>query len=255
MKKFTSYLIAILVLVTISIGVKAQGGLSPLVGSTHIYTVVAEDDANNTLAWSVTSPATGYTINSGVATEQVSITWTTAGTYILQFTETDASTLCATVKTTTVNVAANGFDVSTASPTAFCNSASGSVDYAGTTATTSINIPVNMATGISGFNPDWEFTFTLTPSSGTTIATVAASLGTISGAGPYKVSGLTSTSGVGNVNITMDVSGDIFTERDVVLEITAAKESTYNTPDVDTNDWSATQTINAIPQTSAITTD
>jgi hypothetical protein len=252
MKKSTIKLFTIMALMIISAGVMAQGGLSPLVGSTHVYSVTPES-GSNTLAWSVT-PATGFSM-TGDNTDEATITWTTAGVYTLQFTETDATTLCATVKSVTVTVAANSFDVSTASPAAFCNSADGQINYAGSTATTSISIPVNMATGISGFNPNWEITFTLSPNSGTTIANVAASSGTLSGAGPYTVTGLTSALGLGSVNITMDVTGDIYSLRDVVLAITSAKELTYNTPDVDSDDWTATQTVNAIPQTSAITTD
>lgn len=252
MKKSTIKLFTIMALMIIGSSAMAQGGLTPLVGSTHVYNVTPES-GSNTLAWSVI-PATGFSI-TGDNTDEATITWTTAGVYTLQFTETDATTLCATVKSITVTVAANSFDVSTASPAAFCNSADGQINYAGSTATTSISVPVNMATGISGFNPNWEITFTLSPNSGTAIANVAASSGTLSGAGPYTVTGLTSASGAGTVNITMDLTGDIYTARDVVLAITSAKELTYNTPDKDTDDWTATQTVNAIPQTSNITTD
>lgn len=255
MKKFTFNLFAIIALMIISSATMAQGGLFPLAGSTHNYTVVAEDDANNTLKWSVTSSETGFTINSDVATEQVSITWTTPGTYTLQFTETDATTLCATIKTKEVVVGNNSFDVSTVSPTAFCNSANGEINYSGSTTTTAISIPVSMVTGIEDFNPIWEITFTLTPNTGTTIESVTASAGILSGAGPYTVTALSSDSGAGTFNITMDVTGDIYSPRDVVLAITSARELTYNTPDVDTTDWLATQTINSIPNTSAITTD
>ncbi len=53
----------------------------------------------------------------------------------------------------------------------------------------------------------------------------------------------------------MDVTGDAFTLQSVALAITSAKELQYNTPDVDSDDWDATQTINALPNTSAISTD
>jgi hypothetical protein len=252
MKKFTINLFAITALIIISTSAMAQGGLTPLVGSTHVYTVTAGSGSND-LEWTV-SPATGFSL-TGDDTDEATITWTTAGTYTLTFTETNTTTSCATVKTATINVAANSFDVSTASPDAFCNTADGQVNYVGSTATTAISIPVNMVTGISTFNPNWEITFTLTPNSGTTISSVAASSGTLSGTGPYTVTALSSASGTGTFNITMSVSGDIYSPRDVVLAITSAKELKYNTPDVDTNDWTATQTINSIPNTSAITTD
>ncbi|MBK6285055.1 MAG: hypothetical protein IPF54_22590 [Draconibacterium sp.] len=252
MKKNLTYLIAIAAIILLSFGAKAQGGLTPLVGSTHVYTVTPGSGSND-LKWTV-SPATGFSI-TGDNTDEATITWTTAGIYTLTFTETNNATNCATVKTTTVNVAANSFDVSTSSPADFCNSADGQVNFVGSTATTGIIIPVSMITGISTFNPNWEITFTLTPNSGTTITAVAASSGTLSGTGPYTVTGLASASGEGTFDITMNVAGDIYSSRDVVLTITSAKELTYNTPDVDSDDWTATQTINSIPNTSTITTD
>ena len=53
----------------------------------------------------------------------------------------------------------------------------------------------------------------------------------------------------------MDVTGDAFTLQSVALAITSAKELDYNTPDMDIDDWDATQTINPIPNTSDIITD
>jgi hypothetical protein len=127
------------------------------------------------------------------------------------------------------------------------------VNYASSDATTSITFTVDMATGTAGFNPNWEITFTLSPGTGATIANVAASEGTLSGSGPYTITGITSATGTGTVDITMDVTGDIYTVLDVDLEITSATELTYNTSDVDSDDWTATQTINALPNTSEIT--
>ena len=259
MKKIATYLIALMALVTVSTGAMAQGGLTPLAGSTHVYTITPES-GSNTLAWTVLEGTDGteYDIVSGATSSAVSIKWNTSGTYTVQFSETDATTLCETVKTASVTVSANTFDVSTSSPTAVCNAADGQVNFSGTDATTSISFTVDMTTAKTGFSPNWEFSFTITPtpSSGVTIATVKAGATTLTpSSGTFTATGLTSTSGDGTVNITMDVTGDIYTAIDVALEITAAKELTYNTSDVDSNDWSATQTINAIPNTSAITTD
>lgn len=253
MKKNLTYLIAIAAIILLSFGAKAQGGLAPLVGSTHVYTVTADDATNNTLLWTI-SPATGYTVNSGTATEQVNITWTTANTYTVTFTETDGTTGCETVKTATVVVSANTFDVTASAASAFCNAADGQVNYASTDATTAIAFTVDMTTANALFNPNWEITFTLNPGTAS-LANVATSGGTLSGTGPYTLTGITSTSGNGTVDITMDVTGGIYAVQNVLLTITSAKELTYNTPDKDSDDWSATQTINAIPQTSAITTD
>lgn len=256
MKKNLSYLIAAASLMLISAGAMAQGGLTPLVGSTHEYTVIADDDVNNTLTWAVTGGTAGtdFTVNSGAATEQVNITWLTAGTYTVTFTETNPTTSCATVKTTSVTVGVNTFDVSTSSPTAICNAADGQVNYAGTDATTPISFTVDMTTGTT-FSPNWEIKFTLAPGTAT-LATVAASAGTLTeSAGVYTLTAIPSASGIKTITITMDVTGNIYTVQNVLLTITSAKELTYNTPDKDSNDWTATQTINAIPNTSTITTD
>lgn len=253
MKRNLTYVIVTAVIVLLNLGVKAQGGLTPFAGSTHVYTVTAEDATNNTLAWTV-SPATGYTINFGAATQQVNITWTSAGTYTVTFTETDAATGCETVKNATVVVSANTFDVSTSNPVAVCNAADGQVNYAGTDATTPVTFKVNMTTSNATFNPNWEITFTLNPGTAT-LADIAATAGTLSGTGPYTLTGISSASGNGTVDITMNVTGGVYAAQTVELTITSARELTYNTPDVDNTDLTAIQTISAIPQTSTITTD
>jgi hypothetical protein len=252
MKKTTLYLIALVAMMITSLGSMAQGGLAPLVNSTHNYTVSA---GSGNKAWTV-SPASGNTIISGASTASVNIKWTAAGTYTLQFTETNLTTLCSTVKTTTVVVALNTFDVSATSPSATCNAANGQANYVGSTATTSIAFKVDMTTSNTSWSPNWEFTFTLTPSSGATIANVKAGSTSLTPVtGTYTASGLTSSSGDGTVNITMDITGNIYSLHTVGLAITSAKELQYSTPDVDSNDWTATQTINAVPNTSSISTD
>lgn len=223
-----------------------------MLNSTHVYTVTPES-GSNTLDWTV-APASGFTINSGASTASVNITWTTAGTYTLTFTETNGSS-CSTVKTATVVVAANTFDVYTASPSATCNAADGQINYASSSATTSITYTVNMATGNASWSPNWEFAFSLTPSAGATLASVAASVGTLSGSGPYLITAIPSASGARTMTVTMTVTGDIYTQHTVGLGITSARELVYNTPDKDSDDHTAAQTINAVPNTSTISTD
>lgn len=256
MKKIFTYLLATAALMIISTAAMSQGGLTPFVGSTHVYTVTAEDDVNNTLAWTVTGGIlnTDYTINLGAATEQVEITWLTAGTYTVSFTETADGTNCIASKQVSVVVGNNTFDVSTSNPGETCNAADGQVNYAGSTATTSITFTVDMTTANASFNPDWEIVFTLNPGSAT-LGSISADNGTLSGTGPYTLTDIGSTGGNGTVDITMDVTGNIYAIQNVLLTITSATELTYDTPDVDTNDWTATQTINPIPSTSTITTD
>jgi hypothetical protein len=259
MKKNLTVLIASAALMLTSAVSMAQGGTTPLVGSTHNYTITPES-TTNTLLWSVVE-GSGYTINSQnvvTTTSVANITWTTAGTYHLRFSETNG-TSCITLKEETVVVSANTFDVSASNPATVCNAATGQVNFSGSSATTHVTFKVDMTTGTT-FNPNWEIKFTLTPGSGTpTLNNVVASQGTLTvNAGVYTLTSLTSsTTGPvnGTVDITLDVTGDIFTVLTTNLAITSAKELTYNTPDKDSNDWTATQTINDIPQTSTITTD
>ncbi len=254
MKRTFTYLITAVAFMLVSTAVMAQGGLTPLVGSTHDYTVTAAS-TSNTLAWTVVegSDGTEYDINSGAATQTVNITWNIAGTYTLQFRETNGSS-CVTLRQATVVVSANTFDVSTSDPSATCNAKDGTVNPSGD-ATTSITFTVNMTTADANWNPNWEIDFTLSPAGTAAVANVAVTGGTLTGTGPYNLTALTSSGGNGTVDITMDVTGDAFTAQSVALAITAAKELDYNTPDVDTDDWVATQTINALPNTSAIITD
>ena len=254
MKKTFTYLLATAALMIVGAAAMAQGGLAPFLGSTHEYTITPESTSNS-LTWSVTE-ASGYTINSQTVvttTSVANITWTATGTYHLQFTEDDGT--CSTVKEITVVVGNNTFDVSTTNPTATCNAADGQVNFAGTTATTGVTFMVSMATGNSAFNPDWNFTFTLTSVSGATISNVKVGAAVLTGSGPYTAPDQSSASGLGSVTVTCDAEGGINDLQDVVLTITSATELAYNTPDVDTNDWTATQTIDAIPNTSTITTD
>ncbi len=253
MKKNLTYAIVTAAIMLVNFGAKAQGGLAPLVGSTHVYTITP-GDAGNTKAWTLTGNAgTDYVMTNG-NTASATILWKTAGTYTLTFTETVVATGCSTIKTATVVVGNNTFDVSVTANAAFCNSLTGAINNNEPNATTSISFPVTMETGISSFNPTWEIQFTLDPGTAT-LATVAASAGTLTeSAGTYTVTGIPSVpdTGTGLVNITMNVTGSKIAAQSVLLNISSARELSYNTPDVDTGDWTATQVINAVPNTSDI---
>jgi len=251
MKKNLTYLIAIAAIMLLSLGAKAQGGLSPLVGSTHVYTITP-GDAGNTKAWTLTGTAgTDYVMTNG-NTASATILWKTAGTYTLTFTETNPTTTCSTVKNVTVEVDDNTFDVSVTANAAFCNSLTGAINNNDANATTSISFPVSMVTGISTFNPTWEIQFTLAPGTAT-LASVAATAGTLTeSSGTYTLTAIPSASGAGAVNITMNVTGSKIVAQSVLLTITSAKELSFNTPDVDGDDWTANQVINPVPNTSDI---
>jgi hypothetical protein len=265
MKKIFTYLIAAAALMIISAAAMAQGGETPFLNSTHTYTVTMDDGTSNTALW-VIADATGtplatqpaFTTDVTGNTATMEITWATVGSFKVQFSETAQTTACVAAKELDVTVSANTFDVFTSNPGETCNAADGQINYSGTTATTTVVFKVDMATGNTAFSPDWAILFSLTPPSGATIAGVSASSGDLAAgsvSGSYSLINLTSSTGTGTVDITIDVTGDIHTLLDVDFEITSATELEYNTPDVDTDDWMATQTINAIPNTTDITTD
>jgi hypothetical protein len=264
MKKVFTFLMTAATLLLISIGVMAQGGATPYLNSTHTYTVEMEDGVNNTAQWIIADdegtaldpqPTFATNVDGNIAT--LEITWTTVGSFKVQFSETNPSTACVTAKELDVTVSANTFDVTAVTSAATCNAADGVVNYVGTEVTTEVSFVVDMETADSGFNPNWEFTFTLTSTTGATIGNVTdgTNILTPDGSNIYTLTGLTSADGTGSITIFLDATGELYTAEDVVLTITSAKELTYNTPDVDSDDWAATQTINPIPQTSDISTD
>ncbi len=263
MKKIISTLMTAAALLLINAGAMAQDGETPYLNSTHIYTVTMEDGTNNTAQWVIADDSgnalasqPSFTTNIDGNTATMEITWATVGSFKVQFFETDQLTDCVTEKELDVIVSANTFDVVAIAPAATCNAADGVVNYTDTDVTTEVSFVVDMKTSDAGFNPSWEFTFTLTSTTGATVADVSAGSGTLSeNSGTYTLAGLTSASGEGSVTITLKATGELYTAEGVVLTITSARELTYNTPDVDSDDWSATQTINPIPHTSGISTD
>jgi hypothetical protein len=248
MKKTTFYLIAFLAIMVSSLGALAQtpGGLTPLVNSTHSYIVMP--GGANTLAWTVT-PALGYTINSATNASTVNITWTVAGTYTLTFTETIVATGCKTQVQETIVVSPNTFNVFTTGPAPDCNVAESVIDPP-TSYTNHVTIPVDMTTGNS-WSPNWQFVFGLVGNNGT-ITNVKVDGVAQTGSSPYTITGINSTAGLKTVSVECDITGDPTLLQSVVLTINSAKELTYNTPSNATGTQSATQVINAIPATSAI---
>ena len=248
MKKVNAIKLLVTLLTLVSIEAMGQGGLTPIVNSTHVYSVTPGNVAN-TLSWTITGgTASDYVINSGASTATTNITWKTVGTYFLEFRETSASS-CITLVKNTIVVGNNLFDVSTpAVLAATCNAAS-NVPNAPANPVTTISFTVNMVSGSTTWNPNWEFNFTLTPSAGATIGNVVTSSGTLSGTGPYTITGATSATGVGSVTVTLDVTGSATAVQTVAFAITSAKELQYQTTESNSANNGATQTLNAIPAT------
>lgn len=252
MKRIFTILILITATVIYSGQANAQDGTNPLVNSSHGYSVVP-GDAGNTLQWSVAQGVenTDYEINYQNG-DTINIKWLTAGTDTLIFTETDAVTGCQTIKKLEVIVQPNTFDVTISDSIIACNSADGQVNFTGPNTTTSVAFTVDMATGIGTWSPDWEISFTLNSATGATISNVAATGGSLSGTGPYTLTGLTSSGGSGSVDISMDVTGNAFTQQTVEMVIQSATELQYSTPGLGNGNWQSLSVVNAIPQTSDI---
>jgi hypothetical protein len=256
MKKATFYLMVLLATMMLSMGVKAQTGLTPLLNSTHTYTVTP-GNGGNTFAWSIVEGVSGtdYTL-TGASGLTATVIWKKTGTYTLQFRETAATTGCITLISKSITVSANTFDVTTPSTLAgICNAASGVANYSTTSVATTVQFVITMATGVSTFNPNWEFNFTLTPGSGATIGTVSTSAGTLSGTGPYTVTAVPSSGGTGTVTISFPLTTNINIVNTAAILITSAKELTYQTPSNNTGNKAATQTVNAIPATTGFSSN
>lgn len=260
MKKTLTYLIVTIAFIAISGLVMAQGGGNPLVNSTHGYKVIPGDSENHFL-WEITGGTedVDYVVNSANLTgDSLNITWlsTTGNPYKLTFKETDTSTGCETSKELTLNVVANTFDVSISNPVATCNSANDTTDASNNFSI--IDFTVNMTTGSSSWNPNWEITFNVASGNvSSTVDNVSSATGTLNdnGGGSYTLTDIPSSSLNNEITISVRLAGAAFTELSADVNITEAKELEYNTPDKDNDDWTAAGIINPIPNTSAIITD
>lgn len=252
MKKTLTYLITIAALMLISAGAMAQGGANPFVGSTHGYKIIP-GNSGNTFQWTVAGSAV-YTVNSvSATTDSINITWDAAGIDTLVFTEIDAVTGCQTVKELEIIIQPNTFDVTISDSTIACNSADGAINFTGSDTTTLVSFTVDTI-GVD-WDHDWEIEFTLI--SAATLENITFTDGTLSGSGtvgdPYVLTDISGSSP--NVVISMDVKGNAFVQQTVVMDLIAATELKYNTPALLNENSQSISYVNAIPDTSGITTD
>lgn len=251
MKKTFTYLLAIAAFMLFGASAIAQGGSNPFTGSIHGYKVVPGDGAN-TLTWSVSpgTDGTEFDILAGAGTDSITIQWNTAGTYTLQLEEDDGT--CTTVKELEIVVIDNVFDVTISDSTIACNAADGVVNFDGTDTTSLVAFTVDTV-GVD-WDHDWEITFTLGSASGATLDNVAASFGTLTGAGtvgdPYVLTNIPGAQG--SVDITLEVSGNAFAQQTVEMEIVSAKELKYSAPALLNENTQSTSIVDAIPNTSDI---
>ena len=169
---------------------------------------------------------------------------------------------CGIVTTTGTIKVSNTFDVWIEQPAPTCNAADGVINTSGIDTTTAITFVIKMTSGNTSWNPNWEITFTLTPDNSTNPAAVpsynavAANSGNLSGTGgTYTLTNIPSSGGNATVLVSMNVVGNRYNTLTMDFEITEAKTTGNNIPDIDSDDWAATQIINAIPDTGNIITN
>jgi len=281
MRKSIIKSIAMLALMLVSVGAWAQGGASPYIGSTHVYTVNMED-GNNTPNWEITDPSgtpltsqpTAYMTESKTGnTATLELTYdaswasvaspTGTANYQIRFTES-TSTSCVALRKLDVEVLDNSFYVTTATNYSDCNPESGEVHAQGDVATHDFTIKVDLHNSGAAFDT-WNFDYklTLNAESGQTTAAsiqsvtingqVLASPGTGTLTSP-NIAGTT-----GSINVVVSVEGEVDADQTVQLDIVggSAQKGASTTPDNGdtTVSRTGTYTITGLPDTGDIQTD
>jgi hypothetical protein len=271
-----------MIIMLAAVGVQAQDGTTPYVGSTHNYKIT-RGMTQSVLAWGVptgtvggigVTPALGTHYNiiaGGGDSNSIDIQWVLSGTYVIQFSETRTVASgyagCPTTRELTVVVGSNSFDVyadlittdeacATIDPNVVvdvANDGSNTNDVFGETEREFLVTAVD-ATG------DWNFTYTLTHKNGgvdEAIGDFAVKIGATDISTTGQTVNVTGTS-TQTITVTYTTNSNRQDKDfDLVLTITDASDS-LSTPDSNstggkTND--ATYIVRALPATTGITTD
>jgi len=240
----------------------AQDGTSPFVNSTHVYTVTPGDGGNN-LVWTVllangspAVPSTDYTITNGT-TASASIKWLKPndGTnlhYTVQLSEQSTDN-CFTLRQFQVNVITNTFFLIAGVDANECHDEDGNVLAPGASAVTTVDFTVTLdnPTFLLGLTT-WEFDLAF--SLGSYSITEVKVGGNVVNA-PYNSISIPGTSE--NVTVSVKVTGDVETAEAVTMNVSNGKaiKGAAVSLDNDSGDREQILTINALPATSAITTD
>jgi hypothetical protein len=251
MKKTTFYLIALVAIMITSFGAMAQNsGSSPYLGSTHTYTSAKSAMTGTTMSWTISE---GGTLTE-IGTDKLSATvlWTAIGTHKVFVTETTSGPNgCSTKREFNVNVIANNFNLTVTAPGPYCAAGSGTVIADGATSPGNTTIVFNVA--FTGDNTKTStFDYALTTTTSAVISSVAISGGIYSGTS-LTGSNKTIPSGTSSFTVTAVVASRFDTVDAIKLAITNGKDF-YGTPENLTSavDNEATATINAVPNTTAI---
>ncbi len=252
MKKTKILLIALVVLMITSLGARAQNtGSSPYLNSTHTYTSAKTAAMSGTsLSWSVSG---GGTLTE-IGTDKLSATvkWTSIGSYTVTVTESTADG-CSTKRTFPVTVVANTFNLAVSSPAEACAAGSGTIISDG--ATSPGNTTVAFIVAFSGDNTKTSsFDYAITTTTTASISSVTISNGIYPTGTNLTGSNLTIPTGISSFTVTVVVASRFNIMDDVKLAITNGKDF-YGTVENNITDNNGTATINAVPNTTPITTN
>lgn len=250
MNKTITYLIILVALMITSLGAMAQGGATPFLNSTHTYTSAKTTGLTGTiLAWSVSEGGTLTEI--GAAKLSATVLWTAIGTHTVTVTETTTDG-CSTKKTFPVTVSANNFNLTTSAPGITCAAGSGTVIANG--ATSPGNTTVVFTVGVTG-NTTKTSTFNYALTTSTTASVTSVTINNLIYTGPLLTgNNLTIPATVTSFTVSAVIASRFDTVDNLTLTISNGKDF-YGTPENSTSDNAGTATINAVPNTSSITTD
>ncbi len=282
MKKQIQFILVVATML-LAIGAQAQSNYKqPYLGATYNYSVTGA--TGDTYTWVVTSDAAGNNVVSGSdvtlgtpvlngGLSSIPITWnsnaSTTQPYYLWVTEKTASTSCINKRVLPITPQANKFDIYVADATDVSDLATLSNDptkiasisssSCATLPSTLSNDPTNNGTTIvkykvwmTGSTNAWSFkptiTFTGTTTTPTATWTYSASNTQLTPDG----SGVVKTPGSDYCELTLVIANIAATVQTFTVTLSNGTDVTYLTPTSTTTYKSATHTIEAMPNTSAI---
>ena len=250
MNKTISYLIALVALLLTGLGSSAQSGATPYLNSTHTYNSAKSTVlTGTTLVWSLSEGGTLTEIKG--ANLSATVLWTAIGVHTVTVTETTLDG-CSTKRDFPVTVTSNIFDLTITAPGIACAAGSGTVIANG--ALSPGNTTVVFTVAVAGnIGKTSTFDYALTSISTAVISSVTINNGIYSGP---LVTGdnLTIPVSVNTFTVSVVIASRFDTIDDLKLTISDGKDF-YGTPENNALDNTGTATVNAVPNTSSITTD
>jgi hypothetical protein len=253
MKKTKIYLIALVVMMTASLGLRAQNtGTHAYANSTHVYTTTKSSMPSTTLLWAVSGGGAFQGAQNGTS---ATIVWgNVPGNYTVTVTESTTNG-CSTKREIAVTVVANAFNLLVADLTDDCGAGSNTIlPVSANPPPTTRVFTVNM---VGDLTKPFTFNYAITsPVSSATINSVSVKdkdgLEIATGASGTAVN---VAAGKAPLTFTIVVASKWDAQDDLKLTISNAKDS-FGTPENElVADNSDTAIIFGIPNTTTITTD